>query len=115
MTLRVYKEEYQPRQIDYLKSHFQVVSESKRILTISASEAELEKVMEAMYSGEARFKSIFPDFMTEQERINYTHEKFNACVSMMQTSLLEMINNGVCDWRFEALRQAYFTLTDLKK
>lgn len=115
MTLRVYKNEYQPSQIAYLSNAFEVIAESATILTISGSEKELEKVMSGMFSTEDEFKSIFPKFQTEADRMAYTDQLFDDTVRLIQTNLLQMINHGVADGNFIKLRQAYFDLIDFKE
>lgn len=114
MTLRVYKNEYQPSQIAYLSKAFEVVAESASILTIFGPEEELEKVMAGMYSTEGEFKSLFPKFQTEAERIAYTDQLFKDTVSLIQTNLLQMINDGVVGEKFYKLREAYNQLIDYK-
>lgn len=114
MTLRVYKNEYQPSQISYLSQHFEVVEESATILTISGNEEELDKVMSAMFSTEEEFKSIFPKFRTEADRKAYTDQLYQDTVHIIQTNLLQMINHGVVDTQFEKLRATYFLLIDTK-
>lgn len=114
MTLRVYKNEYQPSQVAYLSQHFEVVSESASILTIKGEAEELEKVMRGMFCSEDEFKSLFPKFRTEADRMAYTERLYDDTLKLMQTNLLQMINHGVVNAKFEKLRKAYFLLTDEK-
>lgn len=114
MTLRVYKSEYQPSQIAYLYEAFEVIAESATILTISGSEKELEKVMSGMFSTEDEFKSIFPKFQTEADRMAYTDNLYNDTVRLIQTNLLQMIHHGVAGEKFIKLREAYNHLIGYK-
>lgn len=114
MTLRVYKNEYQPSQIAYISQAFEVIAESASILTISGSERELEKVMAGMFSSEDEFKTIFPNFQTEADRMAYTESLYEDTVHLIQTNLLQMINNGVVGEKFFKLREAYNQLIDYK-
>lgn len=68
MTLRVYKNEYEPKQIAFIATQFDVVFESESMLTISGTPDDLERVMSAMFCNEEQFKTIFPKFITEAER-----------------------------------------------
>lgn len=114
MTLRVYKSEYQPSQIAYLSKAFEVVSETASILTIMGDERELEKVMRGMFCSEDEFKSIFPKFQTEADRVAYTEHLYKETVNLIQTNLLQIINHGVVGEKFNKLREAYNHLIDYK-
>ena len=114
MTLRVYKDEYQGTQIDYLRKAFEVVDESANVLTISGTEAELEKVQACMFFGEADFKAVFPDYLTTEEREYNTMDLAKDCLNVMYSTVLEIREKGLInDPRFEALRAASRDLYNL--
>ena len=106
MTLRVYKDEYQGTQIDYLRKAFEVVDESAKVMVISGTESELEKVQACMYFGEADFKAVFPDYLTTREREYNTMDLAKDCLMEMYSTVNKMIENGlITDPRLEALRK----------
>lgn len=114
MTLRVFKNEYQGTQIDYLRKAFEVVDESANVLTISGTEAELEKVQTCMFFGEADFKAVFPDYLTTEEREYNTMDLAKDCLNVMYSTVLEIREKGLInDPRFEALRAASRDLYNL--
>ena len=107
MTLRVYKDEYTSSQIDYLRNAFSVVDESPRILSISGEESDLDKVMSCMHTGEAEFKAVFPDYLTTEDRKNNTMDLAKDCFTVMQDTLLQMIDKGlISDPLFDTLHAA---------
>ena len=107
LTHRVYKDEYTSSQIDYLRNAFSVVDESPRVLSISGEESDLDKVMSCMYTGEAEFKAVFPDFLTTEDRKNNTMDLAKKCLDEMQDALLKMIDKGlVTDPLFDVLHAA---------
>lgn len=107
MTHRVYKDEYSGAQIQYLRNSFVVVDESTRVLTISGEESDLDKVMSCMHTGEAEFKAVFPDFLTLEDRKNNTMDLAKDCFTVMQDTLLKMIDKGlVSDPLFDTIHAA---------
>ena len=107
MTHRVYKDEYSGAQIQYLRNAFVVVEESTRVLTISGEESDLDKVMSCMHTGEAEFKAVFPDFLTLEDRKNNTMDLAKECFTVMQDTLLKMIDKGlVSDPLFDTIHVA---------
>lgn len=107
MTTRIYKNEYQPNHVDFLKSTFTVVDESENILTISGDAASLERAMCGMFNNDDQFKSLFPSFQTMAERTAYTRECYHTAVKAVQTELLNMINHGVVNDDFFRLRELW--------
>lgn len=107
MTLRVYKNEYEPKQIAFIATQFDVVFESESMLTISGTPDDLERVMSAMFCNEEQFKTIFPKFITEAERQAYTTARYNDAKRLIQTTLLEIINHGIVGSEFQKLYSIY--------
>lgn len=107
MTHRVYKDEYSGAQIQYMRNAFVVVEESTRVLTISGEETDLDKVMSCQHTGEAEFKAVFPDFLTTEDRKNNTMDLAKECFTVMQDTLLKMIDKGlVSDPLFDTIHAA---------
>lgn len=109
MTLNIYKEEYKESHLEYLCKTFSVESETEKVVTISGNQAELEKAMMGMYSNDEGFKSLFPEFITEKERIENTKKEMKHLADEMRDTLLRIINNGVVGNDFMELRELYFT------
>ena len=108
MTLNIYKDEYQASHLDYLRKAFTVESETEKVVTISGDQAELEKAMMGMFNNDEQFKSLFPGFLTEKERILNTRREMKHIADEMRDTLLRIINNGVIGNDFMELREMYF-------
>ena len=108
MTLNIYKDEYKASHLDYLRKAFTVESETSKVVTISGTQAELERAMMGMYNNDEQFKSLFPTFITEQERIENTKNEMKHIANEIRDTLLRIINNGVVGKDFMELRELYF-------
>ena len=108
MTLNIYKDEYKASHLDYLRKAFTVESETSKVVTISGDQAELEKAMMGMFNNDEQFKSLFPGFLTEQERIENTKNEMKHLADEMRYTLLRIINYGVIGNDFMELREMYF-------
>lgn len=108
MTLNIYKDEYKASHLDYLRKAFTVESETEKVVTISGDQAELEKAMMGMFNNDEQFKSLFPGFLTEKERILNTRREMKHIADEMRDTLLRIINNGVIGNDFMELREMYF-------
>ena len=107
MTHRVYKDEYSDAQIQFFRKSFCVVDESPKVLSISGEESDLDKVMSCMHTGEAEFKAVFPDFLTTEDRKNNTMALAKDCFTVIQDTLLKMIDKGlITDPLFDVLHAA---------
>lgn len=109
MTLNIYKDEYKASHLDYLRKAFRVEGETARVITISGEQADLERAMMGMYSNDDNFKSLFPAFLTEYERIENTKNEMRRLADEIRDTLLRIINNGVIGNDFMELRELYFT------
>ncbi len=108
MTLNIYKDEYKATHLDYLRNAFTVESETEKVVTISGDQAELEKAMMGMFNNDEQFKSLFPGFLTEKERIENTKNEMKHLADEMRDTLLRIINYGVIGNDFMELRELYF-------
>ena len=108
MTLNIYKDEYKASHLDYLRKAFTVESETSKVVTISGTQADLERAMMGMYNNDEQFKSLFPAFITEQERIENTKNEMKHLADEMHDTLLRIINYGVIGNDFMELRELYF-------
>ena len=105
MTLRVYKDEYLPAQIQYIMAAFEVVEVSANVIIIYGSLADLGKVSSInKYIDESDVKKIFPDYLTTEEREYNTMDIAKDCLMEMQSAVDKMMKNGlITDPRFVAL------------
>ena len=113
MSLRVYKDEYNASQLTYIRDNFEVVTESENIILISGSEARLEDLMNLTFSTDEKFKQLFNDYLTKEERIENTKKEIHHIADEFRKSLLEIINNGIANSDFVKLRKIYFS--EIKK
>lgn len=114
MTLRIYKNEYESRHIDFIRTNFTVVEESENVLAIAGTEEILNNVMQGMMTSDEQFKAIFPDFRTLAERQAYTDEQICATKKSLQNTLCMIASYGAFTEEsyveFDKLRQAYMNL-----
>ena len=61
-----------------------------------------------MFNNDEQFKSLFPGFLTEQERIENTKNEMKHLADEMRDTLLRIINYGVIGNDFMELREMYF-------
>ena len=113
MSLRVYKDEYSENQLRYIRNNFEVFTESANFIIISGSESRLDDLMSLMFSTDENFKKLFPDYLTEEERIENTKKEIHHLADEFQKSLLQIINNGIAGAEFVELRKIYFS--EIKK
>lgn len=96
-SLRIYKNEYQPAQLNYIKGVFKVIEESENIITITGDEVLLHKVMSAIFLTDERFKEVFPEYVTVAERQAITRKELEALKETIATTLCKCICDGVTD------------------
>ena len=113
MSLRVYKDEYNASQLTYIRDNFEVVTESENVIMISGSETRLEDLMSLTFSTDEKFKQLFNDYLTKEERIENTKKEIRHLADEFRNSLLEIINNGIAGSKFVELRKIYFS--EIKK
>ena len=113
MSLRVYKDEYSENQLRYIRNNFEIFTESANFIIISGSESRLEDLMSLTFSDDEKFKQLFNDYLTEEERVENTKKEIRHLADEFQKSLLQIINNGIAGAEFVELRKIYFN--EIKK
>ena len=113
MSLRVYKDEYSENQLRYMRNNFEVVTETTDIILILGDESRLEDLMSLTFSTDEKFKQLFNDYLTEEERIENTKKEIRHLADEFRNSLLKIINNGIAGSEFVELRKIYFS--EIKK
>lgn len=113
MSLRIYKNEYNDNQLRYIRNNFEVVTESENVILISGCEARLEDLMSLTFSTDEKFKQLFNDYLTKEERIENTKKEIRHLADEFRNSLLQIINNGIAGAEFVELRKIYFN--EIKK
>ena len=113
MSLRVYKDEYSENQLRYIRNNFEIFTESANVIIISGSESRLEDLMSLTFSTDEKFKQLFNDYLTEEERVDNTKKEIRHLADEFRNSLLQIINNGIAGAEFVELRKIYFN--EIKK
>ena len=113
MSLRVYKAEYSENQLRYIRNNFEIFTETTNVIIISGSESRLEDLMSLTFSDDEKFKQLFNDYLTEEERIENTKKEIRHLADEFRNSLLQIINNGIAGSEFVELRKIYFN--EIKK
>ena len=113
MSLRVYKNEYSENQLRYIRNNFEIFTETTNVIIISGSESRLEDLMSLTFSDDEKFKKLFNDYLTEDERIENTKKEIRHLADEFRNSLLQIINNGIAGAEFVELRKIYFN--EIKK
>lgn len=108
MSLRIYKDEYSENQLRYIRNNFEIFTESANFIIISGSESRLEDLMGLMFSTDEKFKQLFNDYLTEEERIENNKKEIHHLADEFRNSLLLIINSGIADDDFVKLRKIYF-------
>lgn len=94
LTLRVYKEEYNDNQLQFLSELFEVVDETANVLTIAGALEELELVMKSVFTSDEEFKKTFPEYITEEERKENTEREFNELTKQIGIALCRVVKSG---------------------
>ena len=113
MSLRIYKDEYSENQLRYIRTNFEIFTESANVIIISGSESRLEDLMSLTFSDDEKFKQLFNDYLTEEERVDNTKKEIRHLADEFRNSLLQIINNGIAGDEFVELRKIYFN--EIKK
>lgn len=107
-SLRIYKNEYQPAQLNYITGIFNVIEESANTITIVGDETNLNKVMSAIFVNDNDFKAIFPEYVTVAERRAIARKKLNNLKMQIAETLCDCIRDGATDdIFFTELREFY--------
>ena len=108
LTFRIYKNELDGNRLDYIRKRYSKhIVETEKVMTVEGEKEDILKLYDNYLSSEARFKAAFPDYMTQAERVEYTHEKIEGVKSYVQNALLEILAKGELNEDFEGLRQIY--------
>ena len=113
MSLRVYKDEYSENQLRYIRNNFEIFTETTNVIIISGSESRLEDLMSLTFSDDEKFKQLFNDYLTEEDRVDNTKKEIRHLADEFRNSLLQIINNGIAGAEFVELRKIYFN--EIKK
>ena len=113
MSLRIYTNEYNANQLRYIRDNFEIFTETTNVIIISGSESRLEDLMSLTFSDDEKFKQLFNDYLTEEERIENTKKEIHHLADEFRNSLLQIINNGIAGDEFVELRKIYFN--EIKK
>ena len=113
MSLRIYTNEYNANQLRYIRDNFEVVTETTDVILILGSSSRLEDLMSLTFSDDEKFKQLFNDYLTEEERVDNTKKEIRHLADEFQKSLLQIINNGIAGAEFVELRKIYFN--EIKK
>lgn len=93
-SLRIYKNEYGVRHLNFIRKTFEVSIETETILEIIGKESDLEMVMSAMFSTDEQFRAIFPDYRTEKECQEWTRKQLADLKDNIAKTLCRIINDG---------------------
>ena len=112
-TLRIYKNEIDATRLAFIRKHFALFMESPKVLTVQGDSEEMEKLYSCYLLDDNRFKSVFPDYLTQAERVRYTEEMCKKIKNDFAAALCHIINNGEMTDEFWRLREIY--LNELNK
>ena len=108
LTFRIYKNELDENRLDYIRKRYSThIVETEKVLTVEGEKDDILKLYDNYLLSEAKFKAAFPDYMTQAERIEYTHKKIEGVKSYVQNALLEILANGEINGEFAKLRRLY--------
>ena len=97
MTYRMYKDEFSDRVINFVKedARFTIVEESEKVLTISAEDKELDKLMQCMYHSTEGAKKIFPEITEGAREAEVAKKMKEDILNEIRDNLIKMYNIGV--------------------
>ena len=107
LTLRIYKDEIDANRLAFIREHFIVFKESKKVLTVEGSKDDILKLYDNYLLSDAQFKEAYPDYMTYAERVRYTDKMCESIKEYFRTALCEIINNGEETEELRRLRKLY--------
>ena len=107
LTLRIYKDEIDANRLAFIRKHFIVFNESKKVLTVEGSKDDILKLYDSYLLDEAQFKAAFPEFMTYAERVKYTEKMCKSIKDYFRKALCEIIDNGEETEEFKRLSKIY--------
>ena len=107
LTLRIYKDEIDAIRLAFIREHFIVFKESKKVLTVEGSKDDILKLYDNYLLNEAQFKAAFPEYMTYTERVRYTDKLCESIKEYFRTTLCEIIAHGEETEEFKRLSKIY--------
>lgn len=93
-SLRIYKNEYGVRHLNFIRKKFEVTGETEKTLEVVGKEQDLEMLMSAMFLTDEQFKAVFPDYQTEKERQEWTRKELADLKDTIARTLCRIINDG---------------------
>lgn len=93
-SLRIYKNEYGVRHLNFIRKKFAVTGETEKTLEVIGKEQDLEMLMSAMFLNDEQFKALFPDYQTEKERQEWTRKELADLKDTIARTLCRIINDG---------------------
>lgn len=93
-SLRIYKNEYGVRHLNFIRKKFEVTGETEKTLEVVGKEQDLETLMSAMFLTDEQFKALFPDYQTEKERQEWTRKELADLKDTIARTLCRIINDG---------------------
>lgn len=113
LTCRLYKDEYNEAQLNYIHKTYKMYEESPSVLTIEGTPEELRKAAGAIYLSDEEFKKIFPEYLTLEERQEYTAKKLKDLKLHIAGVLCQIIENGDRESKdFKDYRDFYLKMTE---
>lgn len=93
-SLRIYKNEYGVRHLNFIRKKFEVTGETEKTLEVIGKEQDLEMLMSAMFLNDEQFKALFPDYQTEKECQEWTRKELADLKDTIARTLCRIINDG---------------------
>ena len=107
LTFRIYKDEIDANRLAFIRRYFIVFGESEKVLTVEGSKDDIIKLYDNYLLNDDKFKTAFPEFVTHQERVEFTEKKCESIKDYFRNTLCEIINNGEETPEFARLRKIY--------
>ena len=107
LSLRIYKNEVAADRLSFIRKSFKVAEESEKVLTVEGEKESILTLYDNYLSSDADFKAAFPEYMTKEERIKYTHDKVQEIILNVGRDLCDIIARGECTEEFWKIREAY--------
>lgn len=93
-SLRIYKNEYGVRHLNFIRKKFEVTGETEKTIEVVGKEQDLKMLMSAMFSTDEQFKALFPDYQTEKESQEWTRKELSDLKDTIARTLCRIIYDG---------------------
>ena len=107
LTFRIYKNEIDAIRLAFIRKYFIVFAESEKVLTVEGSKDDIIKLYDNYLLNDAQFKAAFPEFVTHQERVEFTEKMCQSIKDYFRNTLCEIIANGEQTEEFRRMRELY--------